>query len=82
MVNQRFRAVYLAALIVFCIGLLGTVLVPKAHASPWKKRVVIAAIAPDMQQRLFSSSKPLIGFASLGLLSSAGLALLYSRSRA
>ena len=75
MVNQRFRSIYLAALIVVCVGLLGTILVPKAHAGVWKKPEVI-------QQRMATSSKSLFEFASFGLLSSVGLALLYSKSKA
>ena len=82
MVNQRFRSIYLAALIVVCVGLLGTILVPKAHAGVWKKPEVIASLEPTIQQRMATSSKSLFEFASFGLLSSVGLALLYSKSKA
>lgn len=81
MLNQRFRAIYLAAMIVFCVGLIGIVIVPKAHADPWKSQPASVSLEPNIQQRMFSSSKPLFGFATLGLASSFGLALLYSRSK-
>ena len=78
--NQRFRAIYLAAVVVICVGLLGVVIVPKAHASAWNHPVA-ASLDPTIQQRMFSSSKPLAGFATLGFLSSVGLAVLYSKSK-
>ncbi len=82
MVNQRYRAIYLAALIVVCIGLLGTVLVPRAHTATWPKpAVAVATLEPTIQQRMLNSSRSLVEFASLGFLSSIGLALLYSKSR-
>lgn len=87
MVNRRFRAIYFAAFVVMCIGLLGTVLVPKAHAGAANKPApvgvpVISAFQPAMNQRIASSAKPLVGFAGLGVLSSAGLAFLYAKSKA
>ena len=82
MVNQRYRAIYLAALIVVCIGLLGSFDLPKGHAVRWGRQALASSTEPSIQQRIVRSYRPLFQFASLGLLSSVGLGLLYSRNKA
>jgi hypothetical protein len=39
--ERKFRSLYIAALAVVSVGLLGVALVPKAHADTWDKKTIV-----------------------------------------
>ena len=44
--QRKFRSFYIGALAVFGVGLLGTALVPKAHADAWDKKTIVTVNEP------------------------------------
>ncbi|MBV9676808.1 MAG: hypothetical protein JO185_10775 [Acidobacteriaceae bacterium] len=46
MIERKFRSFYVGALAVVGVGLLGTVLVPKAHADAWDKKTIVTVNEP------------------------------------
>jgi LPXTG-motif cell wall-anchored protein len=46
LIERKFRSFYIGALAVIGVGLLGTVLVPKAHADAWDKRTIVTVNEP------------------------------------
>jgi LPXTG-motif cell wall-anchored protein len=46
LMGRKFRSLYIGALAVIGVGLLGTVLVPKAHADTWDKKTIVTVNEP------------------------------------
>jgi LPXTG-motif cell wall-anchored protein len=46
LIERKFRSFYVGALAVMGVGLLGTMLVPKAHADAWDKRTIVTVNEP------------------------------------
>ncbi len=44
--ERRFRSFYIGALAVIGVGVVGTVLVPKAHADAWDKKTIVTVNEP------------------------------------
>lgn len=62
MIERRFRSLYIGAVAVISVGLLGVVLVPKANADAWDKRAVVtvnkSVTAGDYSKKLAAQLAP------------------------
>ena len=60
MIERRFRSLYIGAAAVIGVGLLGMVLVPKAHADTWDKKAIVTVNNPiivgDYSRKLVAQS--------------------------
>ena len=84
--ERKFRSLYIGALAVIIVGLLGTVLVPKAHAGTRDESLVASnhRLQNSVARRSSdnASSNLLVGVLGLGFLSLSGTISLFAKKSA